>query len=175
MINHIQWIKTTKETSTSFLSSYFRELQQSLRFRSNSFEKWFSLFQMCENSLVQELYKVNRMLNYYSLFVCLVVDHNKEYWEALMWRIKQNNKYIVEHEWIYLMVVEKRLKTKDDLRKYYDKLVLIKHMKILVFVIHSLPVKHVQSKIHFKLWWKKDKNLTRPSSFSRANHCWLIK
>jgi hypothetical protein len=44
-----------------------------------------------------------------------------------------------------LMVEEKRLKTINDHQIHYDMLVLIIHMKIHVFRVHQLRVKHVQS------------------------------
>ncbi len=70
------------------------------------------------------------------------------------------------------MVVEKIWKTIDDHLINYDKLVLIKHMKILVFGFHQQLVKHVQSIfIEYSLIKsrEKEKQLTRPSPFSTAN------
>ena len=71
-------------------------------------------------------------------------DRSTLYWETWREKIEQNSMYIVEHEWIDSMAVERRSKTIDDHRKHYDKLVWIINMKIVFFPCHLQLVGHVQ-------------------------------
>jgi hypothetical protein len=56
------------------------------------------------------------------------------------------------------MVVEKILKTKDDLLRHYDMLVWKEHMKTHVFVIHLPPVKHVRPTFQKGNMFEKNKD-----------------
>jgi len=69
-------------------------------------------------------------------------------------------------------MVEKILKTINDLRTYYNRHFLIEHKPIVVFGVHQQLVKDVQSKIVNPLisLLNNKERLTAPSSFSTPSH-----
>ena len=110
------------------------------------------------NEPVLEWYRVGPMQDCHSSYYwpsLPLLDHSGGYSKASLLIIRQNSRYTVEHVWICWKVVEKRLKTKDDLHWYCDRLVWIRHRRIRVFDIHPLLIRRVQSIEQFLLFIKQ--------------------